>query len=140
MSTSNSTINDYIKYINLLSDQFIYYFLMVVIPIGFVGNVISVYIYTRPSLNKNTNTGFLYACMCIVNMISIFYYAFVNRSSSLFNYTVTLPCGVDLFLRRTNFIAVSWMQVLITFDRFVAVILPNAMFMRKKVKNFIKKS
>ena len=130
--SSNDT-SDYISYLSSLSDRMEYYFLMIVIPTGLVGNLISIFIYSRPSLNKNTNIGLLYIWLCIINIVSLLYYAFVNRSGHLFNYTVSLPCGFDLFIRRNCNNSVSWMQVLIAFDRFVAVIYPKKLFMRKKV-------
>ena len=127
----------YIKYLNEMSIEISYYYLMITLPLGIVGNVISLYIYTRPNLNRKTNTGFLYAWLCVFNLLSILQYAFLTRSSILFNFTINLPCGMVDFLRRTIYKWLSWMQVYISFDRFVAVYFPSkTSFMSKKVKEF----
>jgi hypothetical protein len=132
MSSSQS---DYIKYLNNVSNGISYYYLMITFPLGILGNLISLYIYTRPNLNRKTNTGFLYTWLCVFNLLSILQYVFLTRSSSLFNFTINLPCGVVNFLRRTIFNWLSWMQVYISFDRFMAVYFPTKLiFMSKKVK------
>jgi hypothetical protein len=115
-------MSQYIDYLNTLSNEILHYPVLVTLPIGIIGNVFSFYIYTRPNLNKNTNTGFLYASLCIVSLLFMLYFVLVFRSNSLFNYTVTLPCGVVTYLLRITFCLVPWMQVIISFDRFMMVI------------------
>lgn len=124
-----------VAYLNPLADSITYYFLFVTMPFGFLGNFISIFIYIRPNLNRKTNTGFLYSWLCVTNMIAIAWYMFVFRSNLLFDYTVTMmPCGISNFLRRTTLNAVPWMQAIISFDRFMAVVFPSNRFMKKKVK------
>lgn len=134
MSSNSSTSAQYVAYLNSLSDQIIYYYLVTVMPLGLVGNVISIYIYSRPSLNKKTNTGFLYIWLCIVNIFSTIWYGFITRSFNIINYTFAFPCGIELFVRRSNFMTVSWMQVFISLDRFVAVVFPHSGVMQKLQK------
>ena len=126
--------NQYIAYLNSVADIITYYPLLVALPIGIIGNVFSFYIYTRPNLNKKTNTGFLYASLCIANLIFMLYFVLVFQSNSLFNYTVTLPCGVMSYLLRITFCFAPWMQVIISFDRFIVVVYPHKKkLMSKKV-------
>ena len=130
----SSNQSDYITYLNNVSNRISYYYLMTTLPLSILGNLISLYIYTRPNLNRKTNTGFLYAWLCIFNLLSILQYAFVTRSNILFNFTINLPCGVVNFLRRTIFNWLSWMQVYISFDRFMAVHFPTKIrLMSRKV-------
>ena len=116
------------------SNTILYYPFLVTFPIGIVCNVFSFYIYTRPNLNKKTNTGFLYAWLCLLNIFFILYYVFVSQSGSLFGYTVTLPCGLVIYLYRIAFCLIPWMQVIISFDRFIVVMYPlKKHVMSKKV-------
>ena len=123
----------YINYLNTVANTIVYYPVLVALPIGIIGNVFSFFIYTRPNLNKKTNTGFLYALMSILNTIFMLYFVLVFQSRNLFSYTVTLPCGVVTYLLRITFCLVPWMQVIISFDRFMMVIYPHKKNLSKKV-------
>ena len=127
-------MSEYVTYLNSISNSFQYYALMTILPTCVVGNLISLYIYSRPSLNKKTNTGFLYSWLCALNVIMIVYYSFVSRSNSLFKYSVSFPCGVENYIRRAALNSITWMQVVICLDRFVAVLFPTkTALMNKKV-------
>ena len=134
---SNQSIEEtaqYIAYLNTVSNRIFFYVLVTTIPIGLIGNLVSFYIYKRPNLNKKTNTGFLYSYSCIFNLIFVLYYGLVFRSNRLFNYSLNIPCGINLFLFRFTWCIVPWMQVWISFDRFMVVIFPlKNSLMSKKV-------
>ena len=122
------------NYIDTVNNKVTYYSMWMILPTSVVGNLISLYIYTQPKLNKKTNTGFLYGWLCISNVITILYYGLVNRGEIIFNYKVNLPCGVDNYIRRTALNSISWMQVFICIDRFISVVYPTkTKFIRKKV-------
>lgn len=124
----------YTAYLNSISNSLGYYYLIVTLPAGIVFNLVSIYIYSRPLLNRKTNTGFLYAWLCIINLLSIMQYTFITKSTLLFGYRVSLACGLSNYLRRGIFNLVSWMQVVISFDRFVSVFYPiKGHIMSKKV-------
>ena len=101
-----------------------YYFLFAVIPIGLLGNFIALLIFTRPNLNKKTNTGFLYSILCVVNLFTIADFVFVDNPQRFLHYSVTLNCNMALFLQKSLLYLLSWMQVLICFDRFLLVMFP----------------
>ena len=123
-----------VSYLYSLSTSIQYYSMWTILPTCVVGNLISLYIYTRPNLNKKTNTGFLYGWLCILDILTIVYYSVVYRGNSLFKYTLSLPCGMDNYIRRTALNSITWMQVIICLDRFVAVLFPTKMaFWSKKV-------
>jgi hypothetical protein len=124
----------YISYINSVTDSLVSYSVLSMLPIGVIGNLFSIYIYSRPNLNKKTNTGFLYAWFCLLNILLVLYFALVFRSSYIFNYSVRLPCGMVTYLLRAIWCSVPWILVLISFDRFVSVVFPlKKHFMSKKV-------
>lgn len=130
--------SDYVGLLNSLSDKFTFYFLVVTLPIGLIGNLISLFIYSRPNLNRKTNTGFLYAWLCVANLAAIAWFTFVYRSNLLFNYSVDLPCGLRNYLRRIILSSIPWMQALISFDRFIAVVFPkHQRFMSQKVSRVL---
>lgn len=136
MSAANQSSNvaQYVAYLNSVSNSISYYYLWITFPPGILGNLIALYIYTRPNLNRKTNTGFLYAWLSIFNLLSIFQYTILTRSNVLFGFGVNLPCGVTNYIRRSIFNLISWMQVFISFDRLMAVVFPtSAKFMSKKV-------
>ena len=78
-----SSSNDYAKYLNSLNSGFTYYGMWIIWPTSVVGNIISLFIYTRPNLNKKTNTGFLYGWLCILNILTVVYYSVVYRGKAL---------------------------------------------------------
>ena len=43
-----------------------FYCSIVILSFGSIGNLISLLIFTRPNLNKKTNTGILYSLICFV--------------------------------------------------------------------------
>lgn len=133
-NTQCSPSEIYVNNLNAVSDSLGYYYLIITLPVGIIGNLASIFIYTRPALNKKTNTGFLFTWLCILNICSIFNYIFITKSSLIFNYSVSAPCGVLTYIRRTAFNITSWMEALISFDRFMAVVFPNKIkLMRNKV-------
>ena len=106
----------------------------VVIPIGIFGNFISLLIFTRQNLNKKTNTGFLYSILCVINIFTLLELGFISQPLIFLNYTIHLHCNLRPFISTSLVYSLSWMQVLISFDRFLLVIFPmKSKFMTKKV-------
>lgn len=110
------------------------YFLFAVIPIGILGNFIALLIFTRPNLNKKTNTGFLYSILCVLNILTISDFLFISNPQRFLNYSVILYCNLKPFFQNTLLCLQSWFQILISFDRFIFVIFPvKSKIMAKKV-------
>lgn len=132
-----STQSDYVTYLNSVMNSFQFYVTWTILPTCVLGNLISLLVYSRPNLNKKTNTGFLYSWMCILNVITVVYYCFISRSYFIFKYTLNLPCGMDNYIRRTALNSITWIQVVIALDRFISVVYPTKMtlmrLMRQKV-------
>ena len=133
-SSTNRDLYDYISYLNFVKVSVVRYFVLSTLPIGLIGNLVSIVVYSRPSLNKKTNTGFLYTLLCLSNLCVILYFAFAFKSVEVFGYSISLPCGVSIFLYRSIWCFVPWFQAVACFDRFVLVVFPSKKkLMTKKV-------
>lgn len=126
---SNTTTASYAASLSSLSTQISNNFVIVSSAIGIPLNLLSIFIYLRPNLNK-TNMGFLYACQAFVDMTLLLVTLFLIRGSSfIFGTTVSnasdFVCKLLTFVRRFTLHISSWMCVVITADRFVFVIYKN---------------
>lgn len=136
-----SNITDYLNYLNSVRDLVTYYPTLITLPLGLIGNIISILTFSRPNLNKKTNSGFLYIWLCAFNLCLILYFTFVFESTILFDYSVSFPCGVSNYLFRSIWCFVPWMQVIICVDRFIVVFFPiKKALMSKKVTKILNKS
>jgi hypothetical protein len=92
----------------------------VTIPLGIIGNLISIFIFTRPILNKKTNTGLLFTILCLLNLNIILYEGLLKWQTFIIKLTPKLKEIIKRLLEHS----LSWIQVLISFDRFITVIFP----------------
>ena len=114
------------------------YFEACVIPIAIVSNIVALLIFIRPKLNQKTNTGYLYSILCVLNLVAIFLKIFFTYFNLLFNNNnnknVLLPCFLESFLKTASLDSLTWIQVLISFDRFIIVVFHDkSKFFTKKV-------
>ena len=114
--------------------RFRFYSLVTLIPIGIVGNIISLFIFTRPSFNQKTNTGLLYTLFCGINSITLIYVAAFKNVGSFTNFNIKLPFDFQIYIENILLQSLSWVQVIISVDRFIAVLYPvkGVRFMSKK--------
>ena len=101
-----------------------YYECFVTIPLGTIGNLISIFIFTRPSLNKKTNTGLLFTILCVLNLIIILYKAIFHWEILTKILLLHIDFNINQFLKREIENSLPWIQALISFDRFIAVFFP----------------
>ena len=115
-------------------NRFCFYSKVVLIPIGIVGNISSLFIFTRPSFNQKTNTGFLYTLFCAINLILIVYEAAFKYKNSFTDFSIKLPRSIELYIENILLECLSWVQVIISVDRFIAVLFPvkGVRFMSKR--------
>ena len=104
--------------------RFCFYSKVILIPIGIIGNIISMFIFTRPSFNQKTNTGLLYTLFCGINLILIVYEAAFKYKNSFTKFSIDLPKSIELYIENILFECLSWVQVIISVDRFIAVLYP----------------
>ena len=124
-------------YIYKTAQEIDYYFLISTIPFGMVLNLINIFIYLRPNLNK-TNMGFFYSILSIVNFLILIVYFFFMDSYRTMNYDLNtysdISCIMITFIKRTLRSVPTWIETLITFDRFLLVLYPNRFnFMKNKI-------
>ena len=124
---NNTTYSTYLKYViqlNIIYEKIEFFAWILTILIGIPGNFISILIFVKPCLNNKTNTGLLYTLLCTLNLLVILYNVLVTNSYTLFKYGIILPLRLDYFIQTILLQILSWSQVLITFDRFIAVVYP----------------
>lgn len=138
MSNNNTS---QIEYLNWLSGQIAYYYLVISAPIGIPINLLSIVIFWRLMRNKN-NMGFLGICQSTVDLTLLICFLVLIKSSPLI-FTPSLAsrssalCAFLTYLRRFLIHASSWIPVLITFDRFTFIVYGHGSrfnFMKSKPK------
>ena len=101
-----------------------FYILLVTVPVGLFGNLISIFIFTRPRLNRKTNTGFLYTILCILNLIKILYQAIFKRWDDYSTFNIKIHFYGEMLIEYVILQMLSWIEALIGFDRYIAVFSP----------------
>lgn len=132
ITVNNSDSDDITE--GCIFDKMHYYTLITILPIGILGNFISILIFSRPCFNSRTNTGRLYVLLCSLNLITIIFVAAFKKLDVLNAFKIHLPFNSEFFIEDTLLQLLSWTQVLITFDRFIGVFYPinGVRFMRRK--------
>ncbi len=126
-------MNDYLSHI---TNQVGFYMTTIAMPIGAILNLLSIFIFTRPNLNR-TNMGFLFIWQKAIDTIVLFSYTFIFRAPYLFDYDLFVlsnaSCKLFSFYRRFMVFMSSAIMVFIAFDRFLFVHYHNKFkFMRRK--------
>jgi hypothetical protein len=123
-----------------LSNQLSFYITWLTMPIGVCLNILSAYIFLRPSLNK-TNMGFLNFIKCLVDSIICLSNLLVFRSSVTLGYSVynyyDLTCRILTFYRRILIHLSAAITAFITFDRYVSVVYSNGVLFMKSWKRIL---
>ena len=130
----NETTYNWDYDIQYIINRFNFYSKVTLIPIGIIGNLISLFIFTKPSLNQKTNTGLLYTLFCVVNLITIVFTAAFKNAKSFTEFNIELPLSLEVYIEFILYQCLSWVQVVISVDRFIAVLYPvkGVRFMSKK--------
>lgn len=105
-----------------------YYFILIIVPIGIVTNMICILIFSRSNMNK-TNMGFFNILLALSNILTLLFYMFLQNSSSLFGYDLSLSsdlcCKLYFYLRRNIRELAPTIECLLSFDRFINVCYPK---------------
>ena len=121
---SSSFMSTDLNYVIYIGNKLDHWFLLLTVPLGILLNMISIFIFTRPNLNK-TNMGFFYFHLSIWNTIVLIYYFFVMDSKSTLNYDLSthsdMMCKLITFFRRFIREIPAWIDALITFDRYLTI-------------------
>lgn len=120
------------NYYNKLSDQINFYFSTVIIPIGILLNSLTILVFTfgeKSKINVNSNITLLnighctYDTLALLNSI-LFSQMLPSIGINVMNYSLS-NCLALNWWRRTIGQATSWLQVVLTFERFVSVVYVN---------------
>ena len=113
-----------------------FYSILLLSPMGIILNAFSVYIFSRPRLNK-TNMGFLYLWQSVIDCILLIGFVFIYPTIPIIDFNLDIASdflckSVSLF-RRFILHSSSWITVLITLDRLLYVYFPSKdIFLQKK--------
>ena len=132
---SNESRHDGIQDINihLILNKICDYENFVTVPLGIIGNLFSIFIFTRPCLNKKTNTGRLFTILCVINILVILNNVIFYWSKKIIK-IIQIHFKMEKFLEKVIEQSLSWIQAMISFDRFITVYSPlqGARLMNKK--------
>ena len=108
------------------------YYIMIIDPIGILGNIISFIILIRIYFKRKSNICILYAIICGLNIINSFY-----KNMGLMKIKPDLSILEKQFIQHNVAVLLAWMQVLISFLRFIYVVFQSrAKILTKKVFKF----
>ena len=136
----NSTINLATR-LNSITNAINFYYSAIVIPIGVVLNLASIYIFARSSsvTKKNVIINLLYIglgaydILALINSI-LFAQLLPSLGIYLVNYSAATCIGLNWW-RKVVIQAPSWMQVIITLERYLNVVHANRSRLFKKKRN-----
>jgi hypothetical protein len=136
MNNNNTVTFDVSRNLNNIGSNINLYTALVLNPIGFVTNILSLFVYTRPRLNK-TNMGYLYFWQTSIDICLLGMLIFIGRSREIFGQELSTQsnvlCTFTRFIRRFLVHISSWINVLICFDRLVFVLFPRNKLMKSKL-------
>ena len=125
---NQTEINKRINFLNDIYDTMLFYYVVILAPIGIVANALSVVLFSRKNLNK-TNMGFYGVSAAVSNIITLFYFIFAQNSTITLNtdlLTVSdISCRLTWFFRRTIRQITPAIESLVSFDRFFEVFFPR---------------
>jgi hypothetical protein len=127
---------NFVKSLNSLNFQINYWFEIITSPIGVCLNLISMYIFSRPNLNK-TNMGFFYINITFWNIVVLLFSFFLINSKITLGYELSITsdaaCASIWFIRRVSRLFPPWIEVLVTIDRYLFICYSNRFkFIRSK--------
>ena len=130
-----------IGYINGIGKETSLWIARVTVPLGILLNMISVYIFLRPNLNK-TNMGFYNLNISIWNTIVLLHYLLIfDPKIMAFNYNFEIlnefNCKMYYVTTRVLRQVPTWLEALITFDRYLSVCHHGKCLFIKKKQNII---
>lgn len=130
---SNEKDTRWILFYTRLAGQIDLFFNAICTPVGILSNLAAYYIYSRPNLN-HCNIGILSRCLCVINIITLFYALFIQQSYQLFGFDFSTysdtSCQFLMYSRRLIRAFPPMMETLITVDRFVFIVLPCSLVAR----------
>jgi hypothetical protein len=124
------------SYFNNLNTEHNFYFTVVCVPVGILLNLVSIYVFQRPRLNKTT-MGFMFTYRSIVDILLLLTVLLLIRGDALFQVVLyqqsDILCKLFYWLKRLILHMSSFNYVIITLDRFFSICFPTRFgFLKKK--------
>lgn len=145
-STNDSAAAEYNSLaatLNNITNRIDFYYSAIVIPIGVVLNMAAIYIFSKSSsvARKNTIINLLYIGLSVYDIIALFnsiLFAQLLPSLGIYlvNYSLATCIGLNWW-RKIVVQAPSWVQTIITFERFLSVVYPNRFDIFKSKRNVV---
>lgn len=117
------------------------YISSMVIPIGFIINFFSAYIFSRKALNVKTRIGCLHAILCIFNTFPLVNSLLISQVLPYFEIYLleasSLSCKFLSFWRKFATVCPSFQQILITFMLYMSIKYPSKFMSLQNCKKLI---
>lgn len=142
MKEENVTENsDYIKWASKTNKMILFYVSTFLFPVGILLNSIEIVIFQMKKFQKTT-MGFFFTINSLLNITIILYLLIfipVATQNIYLHLKSNFTCKIYYFLLRVLYQASSWLNVLITADRFLFILFSNRFKFQKnkKVLSFI---
>ncbi len=116
----------FVKDIQKIQKQFIFYWAMIVFNLGFVLNIFSIVVFLRRRFHNNSNAMYNILIALASNCSILIYYLILFPQSMDFNFLKIsdFSCKINSFLLRVFLQLVSWLNVVVSFDRMIIVLYP----------------
>lgn len=129
-----SSQQEYANYLQNLSNLVNFWFSAIMVPIGVVLNILTILIFSSA---KQGNDSILYIALSVYDILCLFTSTFTQLLPALniniSNYSDIPLCRLFNILRKAIAQSPSWVQVVITIDRFRSVVCPSKLdFFRNK--------
>ena len=141
--TSNNATMSLITTLQNITNRTDFYYSAIVIPIGVFLNLATIYIFSQSSCatRKNAIINLLYIGLSIYDILALFnsiLFAQLLPSLGIYlvNYSTATCIGLNWW-RKIVVQAPSWVQVIITFERFFSVVYPNRFDLFKSKRNVV---
>lgn len=114
--------------LNYLSNKFTFFIVVTFLPLAVVLNLFALFVlFSKKACADKTSMVYLLKWQYIVDTILILNIIFVFNSGSLFDYSIAtmsdLACGLSNYWKRFIYHLSSWIQVVMSLDRFMSVYL-----------------
>ena len=120
---------EYIAYLNSLANSINLYFSMIAIPIGLVLNLLTIITFSRQKLRVSSTMSIFYISLAIYDCLSLgnsilFVQMLPSLGVKIVNFSELL-CKLGNVWRKIATQCPSWVQLIMTFDRFRCVVYPH---------------
>lgn len=129
----------YVNNLKNLANSVNYYYSITIVPVGMVLNLLTIFVYSTGKLRKLTNNlSVFYIILGVYDILALsnsilFIQLLPTINIKLFNYSDELCKFISLW-RRTVIQSPSWIQIIITLDRFRSVVCPSRFgFMKNRL-------